>query len=160
MHITEKDKEAFKNSTMTTNQVIAFLEHLDHCSFCLQELAENEEKHSSVSAPAYLKHQILNAASSPEIQASKAVRNTSYRMQRILYSLRTTAGLIMALFLLFSIGQVDFSTLSPALPKSQSKQTAVNRPSPNYLDDFSQQFNRSLSAGTNNFIKSLNEFFK
>lgn len=161
MHITEKNKEAFKNSNMKTDDTIVFLEHLNNCDFCLQKLIENEEEYSAVSAPSYLKDQILKAASSPEVQAAKAVKNTSYHIQRILFSLRTTAGVIMALILLFSIGQTDFSTFYPSdLPKAKYRQTESDNRNPNYLNDFSQQFSRGLSAGTDKFIKSLNGFFK
>lgn len=102
MHITEQEKENFQNGSMTTDETIMLLEHLSNCDFCLNDLISKEEQRPTVSAPAYLQEQILRKAASPEIQAQKAVKHTSYRMQMFYCGLRAATGVIVALFLLFT----------------------------------------------------------
>ena len=98
---------------MTTDETIMLLEHLSNCDFCLNDLISKEEQRPTVSAPAYLQEQILRKAASPEIQAQKAVKHTSYRMQMFYCGLRAATGVIVALFLLFTLGSVDFASLNP-----------------------------------------------
>ena len=40
MHISEKEKQNFRDGNMTTEDTIAFLEHLDSCDFCLEQLVQ------------------------------------------------------------------------------------------------------------------------
>ena len=90
--------------------MIAFLEHLDQCDFCLDQMIEEEIRNTDQPAPDYLAEQILNRATAPDVQAAKAVRTTSRKMQLFYYGLRTATGMIAALFLLFVIQQADLST--------------------------------------------------
>ena len=36
MHLDEKKLKKFQNNEMDTNDMLAFLEHLDTCDFCLE----------------------------------------------------------------------------------------------------------------------------
>ena len=78
--------------------MIAFLEHLDQCDFCLDQMIEEEIRNTDQPAPDYLAEQILNRAAAPDVQAAKAVRTTSRKMQLFYYGLRTATGMIAALF--------------------------------------------------------------
>lgn len=90
MHVQDKTLEKFSdNDKMNTEEMIAFLEHLDQCDFCLEQMIENESRTREVSAPDYLSEQILQRASAPDIQAARAVRRTSRKMQLFYYGLRT-----------------------------------------------------------------------
>lgn len=161
MHITENEKENFQNGSMTTDETIMFLEHLSNCSFCLDELIKEEEQSPSVSAPAYLKEQILRKAASPEIQTQKAVKNTSYRMQMFYCGLRTATGVIMALFLLFTIGSVDFTSLNPSQNiHTEARETPPSRRRGNILSDFSRKVHKGLTDGTEQVTDYLNDIFK
>lgn len=160
MHITEKEKENFQNGSMTTDETIMFLEHLSNCDFCLDELILEEEQRPTVSAPAYLQEQILRKAASPEIQAQKAVKHTSYRMQMFYCGLRTATGVIVALFLLFTIGSVDFASLNPPQSiRTEAREVPTSRHRGNIISDFSRKIHKGLSDGTEQVTDYLNDIF-
>mgnify|MGYP000526682474 CR=1 FL=1 len=116
MHVREKSLNKITDSnTVSTEEMIAFLEHLDQCDFCLDQMIEEEIRNTDQPAPDYLAEQILNRAAAPDVQAAKAVRTTSRKMQLFYYGLRTATGMIAALFLLFVIQQADLSTFSGVL---------------------------------------------
>ncbi|MDO4337847.1 MAG: hypothetical protein Q4C91_07135 [Eubacteriales bacterium] len=163
MHIQDNDLKAFTENTMDTDEMIAFLEHLDNCDFCLEEMLSKERQLPDIATPAYLKEQILNKAASAEIQASKAASAASYRMQRFYHGLRTATGIIAALFLLFTIGQVDFAEVQPHLviqrevqrtPDSRMDNRMEHR---NYLHDFSKELSNGLSDGSRKMTDCLNK---
>ncbi|MBS5196109.1 MAG: hypothetical protein KHY93_02970 [Clostridiales bacterium] len=160
MHITEQEKENFQNGSMTTDETIMLLEHLSNCDFCLNELISNEEQRPTASAPAYLQEQILKKAASPEIQAQKAVKHTSYRMQMFYCGLRAATGVIVALFLLFTLGSVDFTSLNP--PQNIHTEAREAPPSGrrgSILSDFSRKIHKGLTDGTEQVTDYLNDIF-
>lgn len=167
MHIQDNDLKAFTENTMNTDEMIAFLEHLDNCDFCLEEMLSRERQLPDIATPAYLKEQILNKTASAEIQASKAVSTASYRMQRFYHGLRTATGVIAALFLLFTIGQMDFAEVQPHLviqrevqraPDSRMDSRMDNRMElRNYLHDFSKELSDGLSDSSRKMTKYLNK---
>lgn len=160
MHITPKEKETFSNGSMSTDETIIFLEHLNNCDFCLNELISQEARQPVLSSPSYLKEEILRKAASPEVQAAKAVKKTSYKMQLFYCGLRTATGVIMALFLLFTIGSVDFTSLNP--PEHIQTETREAPPAcrGNFISDFSKKVHRGLSEGTEQVTDYLNSIFK
>lgn len=58
MHIPQDELQKFQNGTMNTDEMIHFLEHMEQCDFCLDELLQNEDA-SSEYAPSYLQDEIL-----------------------------------------------------------------------------------------------------
>ena len=95
MHVREKSLNKITDSnTVSTEEMIAFLEHLDQCDFCLDQMIEEEIRNTDQPAPDYLAEQILNRAAAPDVQAAKAVRTTSRKMQLFYYGLRTATGMI------------------------------------------------------------------
>ena len=66
MHIEEDSIKNFSgHDSMDTEEMIAFLEHLDQCDFCLSKMLEEESLNSEISAPDYLTEQILQRGSGP-----------------------------------------------------------------------------------------------
>ena len=63
MHINSNDLNNFQNEEMNTDEIIAFLEHMKHCDYCLNQLADEYTDHAS-SAPAYLKETIMDTENS------------------------------------------------------------------------------------------------
>lgn len=160
MHITGQEKENFQNGSMTTDETIMFLEHLSNCDFCLNEFISEKEQPTTVSAPAYLQEQILRKAASPEIQAQKAVKRTSYRMQMFYCSLRAATGVIVALFLLFTLGSVDFASLNPTQNVyTESREAPPSRRRGSILSDFSRKIHKGLADGTEQVTDYLNDIF-
>lgn len=159
MHIQDNDLKAFTENTMDTDEMIAFLEHLDNCDFCLEEMLCREQQLPDIATPAYLKEQILDKAASTEVQASKAVSTASYRMQRFYHGLRTATGIIAALFLLFTIGQMDFAEIQPHLVIQREVQRIPDNRMEykSYLYDFSMELSNGLSDGSRKMTDYLSK---
>ena len=137
MHIDKNDLIEFDNGTMSTQQIIELLSHLDHCDSCLDQMIEQESR-SPVTAPSYLTEQIMNKAASSEVQFARAANKASRKVQFLRYSLQTAAGVAAALLLLFSIPSVDFSELRSNHYTTQSERTETER-SGSQLYDFSSK---------------------
>ena len=73
MHINSNDLNNFQNEEMNTDEIIAFLEHMNHCDYCLNQLV-NEYTDDASSAPAYLKGTIMERVTAPDIQIQKQQR--------------------------------------------------------------------------------------
>ena len=155
MHIDKKDLIEFDNGNMNTQEVLEFLSHLDHCDFCLDQMMEQEDS-STDTAPAYLMEQILTQADSGEVQLARVANKASRKMQLLHYSLQTAAGVIVALLLLFSIPNLDFTSLH------QDTSSQINKTLPEHEDGRLYQFTRELGQnigdGTSSFIKYISDF--
>lgn len=160
MHIDDENLEKFENNAMNTEDMVAFLEHLDTCDFCLQQFIKNtEQAGSKLTTPVYLKEQILAKAKSPGVKAAKTTAATSRRMQLFYYSLRTAAGVVAALLLLFTIGQMDFESLrSQTVTTAETQWEPQRSPSRNRMYDFSRELGQGLSEGTGKVTDYLSEF--
>lgn len=159
MHISEKEKIDFQSGRMSTEETIAFLEHLDECDFCLDQLMQEEELYPAVT-PLYLKDQILKTALSPEVQITKAVRTTSKRMQHFYDGLRTAFGVVMALFLLFAVDLADLpqSRNFQSVQAEVQERAAQSRQKGKRLYDLSCKIGEGLSDGTERVTEYLNDF--
>ena len=155
MHIDKKDLIEFDNGNMNTQEVIEFLSHLDHCDFCLDQMMEKEDS-STDTAPSYLMEQILTQADSGEVQLARVANKASRKMQLLHYNLQTAAGVIVALLLLFSIPNLDFTSLH------QDTSSQINKTLPEHEDGRLYQFTRELGQnigdGTSSFIKYISDF--
>lgn len=155
MHINKKDLIEFDNGNMNTQKVIEFLSHLDHCDFCLDQMME-QENNSTDTAPAYLMEQILDKADSGEVQLARAANKASRKIQLLHYSLQTAAGVMVALLLLFSIPNPDFTSLHQDTPSQ------TNRILPEHengrLYQFTRELGQNIGDGTGSFIKYVSDF--
>ena len=82
MHINSNDLNNFQNEEMNTDEIIAFLEHMKHCDYCLNQLADEYTDHAS-SAPAYLKETIMERVTAPDIQIQKTAADATYKMESV-----------------------------------------------------------------------------
>lgn len=156
MHIDKNDLIEFDNGTMSTQQIIELLSHLDHCDSCLDQMIE-QESHSSVTVPSYLTEQIMSKTASSEVQFARAVNKASRKVQLLRYSLQTAAGVAAALLLLFSIPSVDFSELRSNHYSTQSERTVPERGG-SQLYDFSRGINQSICDGTSSLAQYISDF--
>ena len=124
MHIDNDDLIKFENGTMEEDELIEFLSHLDRCDFCLEQMMTQESNTPAASAPAYLADQILGKADSGEVQFAKAANKASHKVQLLYYGLQTAAGIAVALFLLFSVPEIDFPLRHLPIP---CRQTGLRR---------------------------------
>ena len=100
MHINSNDLNNFQNEEMNTDEIIAFLEHMKHCDYCLNQLADEYTDHAS-SAPAYLKETIMERVTAPDIQIQKTAADATYKMRFFYEGLRTVVGVVLALVMFF-----------------------------------------------------------
>lgn len=147
MHTQKKAFETFENNEMNAQEMIAFLEHLDHCDFCLEQMIAHTEQAPAAQAPAYLKEQVLSKASSPDVQAVKAVSATSYKLQMLYYGLRTAICIITTLLFLFGTSQIDFTALhsGPGKQIENLESTNMRQEHKDHLYHFSQNLGSGLS---------------
>ena len=140
MHINKKDLIEFDNGNMNTQEVIEFLSHLDHCDFCLDQMME----------------QILDKADSGEVQLARAANKASRKIQLLHYSLQTAAGVMVALLLLFSIPNLDFTSLH------QDTSSQTDRILPEHengrLYQFTRELGQNIGDGTSSLIKYISDF--
>lgn len=180
MHIHKEELDSFSNGTMNTRNMIVFLEHIDSCDFCLEQMLQEEQallpdpvspaiqtipSSTRIQAPAYMKHQILKKAASPEVQASKAAVAASRRMQLFYYSLHTAVGVAAALFLLLCAANVELPLFHRNFPVYKEFSTTADSPAAkenipirNQLYDFSRNIGRELTEGTGALTQYLKNF--
>ena len=161
MHISQEDFNKFQNNSMSTEETIAFLEHMEHCDYCMEHMLYQEESFPEAQAPSYLKDQILTKAAAPSVKADRTIHTASYRMQLLCCALKTATGVLMALLLLFSVTEVDFASITPEFTIQKElpvRQSSVPQKSPNYLQDFSRKVNKNLNEGSDALAGYLNEF--
>ena len=155
MHIDKKDLIKFDNGNMNTQEIIEFLSHLDHCDFCLDQMMEQEDS-STDTAPSYLMEQILAKADSGEVQLARAANKASRKMQLLHYSLQTVAGVIVALLLLFSIPNLNFTSLH------QYTSSQIDKTLPEHengrLYQFTRELGQNIGDGTSSFITYISDF--
>ena len=142
MHIPQDELQKFQDGTMNTGEMIYFLEHIDQCDFCLEQLLQDEE-------------------TSPEVQTSRKIHETAYWMKLLCTGLRTAVGMGVALIMLFSVSQTDFTALHTS-PETKAKISSsldigfnlsqLSRKVGSQLSENSQNISDNLSDLTNKII--------
>lgn len=160
MHVSPEEIQRFQEQSMNTEDMISFLEHIDNCNYCLEQMLDFEEDFHIPEAPAYLKEQILSHAATPRIQAEKARHTFSYRLQLFYCGVKTTAGVLMALLLLFSVSNMDFAGLASnfTIQKEHTYTQYLSGQHPDYLYQFSQRINQELTDNSEALASYLDDF--
>lgn len=96
-HIREEMWIALENDTILPEQYMQILEHTCQCTGCADRLATVM---NPTLPPSYLEEQILERVSQVDIQAAVTVKQTTRKMQLILYSLRVGAAVLASIFIL------------------------------------------------------------
>lgn len=154
MHIPQDELQKFQSGTMDTEEMIHFLEHMEQCDFCLDQLLQEEET-DSAPAPSYLQEEIMKKASSPEVTASRKIRETAYWFRLLCAGLRTAVGMGVALIMLFSVSQSDFTTLRPSRETRTKISSSFNIGSG--LNWISEQVGSHLYEHSQNISDNLND---
>ena len=153
MHINNNDLSTFQNQEMNTDELIAFLEHLDTCDYCLDQLM-NDQSNESPAAPAYMKETIMRRATAPDTQVQKATANATYRMRLFYEGLRTVVGVVLALIMLFSLGQINWVT--PQIPESKAESAEARRDARESFLNFSDGITGGFSDGSKKVVDYIN----
>ena len=153
MHINNNDLSTFQNEEMNTDELIAFLEHLDTCDYCLEQLM-NDQQIASAAAPAYMKETIMNRAAAPDTLVQKTAVDATHKMHLFYEGLRTVVGVVLALVMLFSLGQINW--MSPQIPQSAAKSAEARRESRTSFRNFSDGIADGLTDGSQKVVDSIN----
>ena len=148
MHINSNDLNNFQNEEMNTDEIIAFLEHMNHCDYCLNHTDD------ASSAPAYLKGTIMERVTAPDIQIQKTAADATYKMRLFYEGLRTVVGVVLALVMLFSLEQIDF--VSPQLPQSTAVSSETRREIRTSLRNFSNGITDGISDAPQKVVDYIN----
>lgn len=154
MHIDKKDLIKFQNGTMTPEETVAFLTHIEKCDFCLNQMIEAEDN-DPVCAPAYLMSETLEKADSIEVSLARTTRKVSHKFQLLRYSLRTIVSVTASLALLFGIGNIDISSLQPAYNVQAS--TTIHERKINTFSNVTKDIGQTISVNTHHLTQSLND---
>ncbi len=159
MHVSHDEFQKFQDNSMNAEEMIAFLKHIDDCDYCLEQIL-NLERKSPIQSPAYMKEQILSKAATPAVQTGRAITAASYRMQLFCCGIRTAAGVLMALLLLFGISEVDFASLTPqsSIRMELPEEPSMPERRSNHLYDFSHNVNQGLTKGSKALTNYFNDF--
>lgn len=110
MHIEDEKLKQFSQGTLETDEIIKLLEHMKDCSYCTEQFMQIEEN-NQMKAPVYLKDNILNRTKMPDIKVKTQLKVVSKKTELFFYSLKTTAAVVCALLLLFSVSYVNQSNV-------------------------------------------------
>ena len=109
MHIEKIQLQKFQQNQLDTDEYLTVLEHVATCTFCANALADVEMEHAAIEAPKNLKDQIMVRAKQPDVVISAKVKQTSRKMQMLVYGARTVTAVIIALFLLNVVSHFQMS---------------------------------------------------
>lgn len=142
MHIEENVLKRFQKGTLSTEETIEALKHLETCSFCSQRWMETDEE-EIMQAPSYMKEDILKRVHRTDVQVNIHLRKTSKKTELFFYSLKTTAAVFGALILLFSVSHVN--TFDRTMDSS-------------YKASASTSFNEQLNEKSNELVNIMTNF--
>lgn len=160
MHIDEKTLQRFREGSLNTEETIALLSHMEECNFCMDAVTEQTP---CITAPPYLKEQILTRAKEPDIQAALTIRQTSQKMELFIRGLHTAFGVLAALFMLFALNDWLIPPLlareAPAQKQTQQQSQEPESPDEekDNLYDFTQGISSHLSQKTNDFADQISD---
>nr|WP_295277296.1 hypothetical protein [uncultured Blautia sp.] len=153
MHINNNNLTNFQTEKMTTDELIVFLEHLDTCDYCLEQLINNQNSFQTA-APAYMKETIMNRARDTDTQVQKTAVNATHQIHLFYEGLRTVVGVVLALIMLFSLGQIN--CFSPQYLQSPSQSAKERLEAQTSFHNFSDGITDSFSGGSKKIVDYIN----
>lgn len=149
-HISQVDLFTFKHNLMNPQEMKLFLEHISSCLYCSEQFADCMVD-ETITAPMDLKANILKATRRPNIQITTKIKETSKRMQLLLYSLKVGTATIGALILLLlTINSSNHSTVwdsqkdIPTNEKNTVSLTSTIRKNVNHLNNNILDFSNTI----------------
>ena len=79
MHINSNDLNDFQNEEMNTDEIIAFLEHMNHCDFTVLASLWTNITRSCISAPAYHQKGTIMERVTADIRMQKTAADATYK---------------------------------------------------------------------------------
>jgi len=164
MHINNNDLDNFQNNKMNTDEMIAFLKHLDDCDYCLEQFMD-DPANALTPAPVYMKETILKRAAATDIHVQKTATTATHKIQLFYEGLRTVVGVVLALIMLFCLGQANlFSIQVPQSATKTAKAAEARRETQssfrNFSDGITDGFTDSITDGSQKIVDYINSISK
>lgn len=151
-HITPEDLLLFHDNRLAPDQLIRFMEEIDHCPHCAEAFSDSFLETRIVTAPLNFKAMVLDRSQMPDVQlavkAGQTSRYVSSRLRLLLYSLKVGAAVLAALFLLF------FLPVPQAGASRAPEPPAAYSPEPTFLERVLNDSNH-LSSSMRTFSDQL-----
>lgn len=106
MHIQDEEFRKFHEGVMEPDRIISILEHTKDCDYCAERFM-NMKSDEMLVTPNYLKDKMIKRTQMLDVKAEVQIKATSKNVQLLLYGLKTTAAVLGALLLLFSVGHIN-----------------------------------------------------
>jgi hypothetical protein len=152
-HVSDVDLISYQQDLMNPQEKITFLEHISTCNYCAERLA-NSMTQDMITAPRYLKENIMKATKRPEVQLAHKAKQTSKQMQLFLYSLKVGTATIGALLLLFLAMNFSSVTSSINVPENNDRNNENNISFTTTIREKMDDVSNSLLDFTNNIMKT------
>lgn len=128
-HIAEETWIALKEGTISNEEFMQILEHTCDCTWCAEQLAAAmEQGNDCQEMPAYLPEQIQERVRQLDVRTFFTIRNTSRRIQLLLYSLKVGAGVACSiLILIFTVSLQNIGFMQAEYPGTEQGQASERR---------------------------------
>lgn len=120
-HLTTQILFNFNQGNLSNEDYMTVLTHISDCERCAGLFADSFKAADTLTAPHYLKdnimEQVLHTKDAEKLVTSALLRKSSINRQWLLYSLRVSAAMLGALFIIFSgLFHKDFSINAENIP--------------------------------------------
>ncbi len=150
-HISREDFALFQNDRINQSDKENFLKHISSCNHCADQFAVlmSEEL---ITAPRDMKANILKATRRPDVQLAIKARETSKRIQLLIYSLKVGTATVCALLLL--LFTMNFSNMDNMHNKLQVVESKDKFSLTTMIRDGVDQINNSMLEFSNNIMNT------
>ena len=97
---------------------------------------------------------IMKRATAADTQVQKTAINATHQMRIFYQGLRTVVGVVLALIMLFSLGQMDWFT--PQLPQSTARSAHARREAQTSFRNFSDNLTDGFTDGSQKVVDYIN----
>lgn len=148
MHIEDEELKKLQKGILEPDRLVYVLEHITTCDYCTDKLM-NLEVEEIIPAPAYLKDKMIKRTQMLDVKAEIQIKTTSKQAQLFMYGLKTTAAVLGALLLLFSVGQFKTTSNIELMNKTVSTISWSNQlnEKSNYVANIMNQYSNQIING-------------
>lgn len=150
MHIQDEEFNKFHEGVMEPERIVYILEHTKNCDYCAERLM-NMNSDEMLVTPTYLKDKMIKRTQMLDVKAEVQIKATSKNIQLLLYGLKTTAAVLGALLILFSVGHINTSNYIETLDTNITSSWCdkLYDKSNNVVDMMNEYSNKIINGGLN-----------
>lgn len=151
-HISKEDFILFQHDMMNQSDKEKFLKHISCCNHCADQFAVMISE-DLITAPRDMKANIIKATRRPDVQLAIKARETSKRIQLLIYSLKVCTATACALLLL--LFTMNFSNMNSFTLKTHISTDHQDRaPLTTMIKDGVDKINNRMLDFSNNIMKT------